>query len=293
MDEAVYALLGGVLFGLFYALLACGLNLTFGMQRVVNVAHGDVAMLGAFCAWEFYYSFHINPLYAIPAVVLPAGAGGYLLYRLLSGRLRRGDDAELLSLIVFFGISQALEAIETFGFGNTQRLLPEQVLASKPVHFLGQTYPGAWWIAAAISIPGLAAFLAYLYHTKLGRATRAISADRDEAAAVGINVEHVSATSFGLGQALAAVAGVLSIFMIGGANPSGGLNVTLTAFAIILLGGLSSPFGAIAGGVIYGVLAQFATQYAPSWSATVPYVVLLVIVVARPAGILGRSARHA
>lgn len=289
----VYAIISGILFGIFYAFFAVGLNLVFGVQRIVNLAHGDVVMLGAFGAWELYHTLHWSPLFAVVFAMIPAIILGYGLFYLLSGRLAKAVDPEMLSLILFFGISQVIEALATLGFGINQRSLAATTIGSHPVKFLSQQYPVTWWVVAGVSIPVLVVFLLYLYRTKLGRATRAIMADPSESATVGIYVKRVSSISFGIGMALAAGAGALSIFMFGGVNPGEGVSITVTAFAIVVIGSLGNPFGAIVGGLVYGVVFELAQVYATSWANLVPYVLLLLVMLVKPSGILGKGARYA
>lgn len=288
-----YAIVSGILFGIFYAFFAVGLNLVFGVQRIVNLAHGDVVMLGAFGTWELYHTLHWNPLFAVIFTVPPAIVAGFILYYGLAGRLAKSFDPEMVSLILFFGISQVIEAVTTLVASNNQRSLPDTTIASHPVRFLSHSYPVSLWAVAAISAPALLLLVAYLYRTRLGRATRAIMADPAEAASVGINVKKVSSISFGVGIALAAASGSLSIFMFGGVNPNEGVAITVTAFAIIVIGSLGNPVGTIVGGLIYGVIFEITQVYATSWANLVPYVLLLLVMLIKPSGILGKGTRYA
>ncbi|MDA8393269.1 MAG: branched-chain amino acid ABC transporter permease [Actinomycetota bacterium] len=288
-----YALVSGLLFGVFYALLASGLNLAFGMQRIVNLAHGDVVMLGGFGAWELYYGFGVPPLVTLLIVVPLAVAAGFLLFQAVTPRLSRSDDPEMLSLVLFFGISQTIEAAAALTLSNNQRSLPSSSLAGHPMTIAGQTYPGTLVVSAIVSLPILAALFLYLYRSPLGRATRAVMADPQEAAAVGIAVKRVSSLSFGVSLALAAMAGVLGIFLFGGASPSEGVGLTVISFAVIVLGSLGNPLGTLVGGVVYGIAYELTQTYLSSWADLVPYVLLLVVMLTRPSGLLGRSARRA
>lgn len=289
-----YSIIAGLLFGIFYALMAVGLNVVFGVQRIVNLAHGDVVMLGGFAAWEVYYGLHWSPLAAIAIAIPLAVAVGYVVFLAIAPRLGRSSDPEMLSLVLFFGISQAFEALATLGFGADQRGLPNSALGgSAPIAILGQRVPSAWVISAAVALPLLAALFIYLYRTPLGTATRAVMANEEEAAAVGIAVRRVSALSFGIGLAMAAAAGVLGIFMFAGVDPAEGANLTVISFAIIVLGSLGNPVGTVAGGVIYGVAYELAQTYLAGWADLVPYVMLLAVILTRPSGLLGRSNRYA
>ncbi len=288
-----YAIVAGVLFGLFYSFLSIGLNLVFGVQRIVNLAHGDVIMIGGFASWELYYTYHMNPLISVVVVIPPTVLVGYIIYRLVVGPLSKAKDPEMLSLILFFGVSQILEALVTIFLGNNQRSIPDSSLISKPIQFLGQSYPGVWWIVAGASIPMMGLILLYLYKTKLGTATRAIMADSVEAAAVGIDVRKVSAITFGVGLGITASVGAIAPFMLGGVDPSEGVNLTILAFAVIVIGSLGNMSGTIVGGVIFGLALELTQLYIPSWSSLIPYALLLLVLLVKPSGVLGRRMRSA
>ncbi len=288
-----YAVVAGVLFGIFYAYLAIGLNLIFGVLRVVNLAHGDLVMLGSYLAFELYYAWHWNPLLAIGVAIIPALLVGGALYLGVAPRLARAADAEMMSLVLFFGISQIIEALATFGFGNNQRSINSTAFSPHPVSLLGQSYPATWVVAAIASVPVLLILFGYLTRTKLGRATRAVMASAEEAAAVGINVRRISALTFGIGVALAVGAGSLAIFMLGGVSPTEGVSITVVSFAVIVIGGLGNTLGTVVGGLVFGLASQLTLTFQPNWAALVPYVLLLAVVLIRPSGILSRAQRLA
>ena len=305
----VYSLLAGFLFGLYFSLIGLGLNLVFGVMRIVNLAHGDFLMLGAFVAYWVFTLFSINPVpsvfisFAIFAVV------GIPLYYLLVPRLLRGKDPEMLSFILFFGLSQVIEAVATISFGTSERSIPGgelgQAMASVesfflgtavdngPVEIFGQTFPAAWIVSGFAS--GLAVLFVYLYlyRTRIGYLTRAVMVNREEALATGINVHRVSAIAFGVGLGLAALSGVFAPFMLGSITPAMGVDVTVTSFAVIVIGSLGRPLGTVLGGLIYGVSYMLMQSYYSSWANLLPYVLLVAILLVRPSGLLGRQVRRA
>ena len=305
----VYSLLAGFLFGLYFSLIGLGLNLVFGVMRIVNLAHGDFLMLGAFVAYWLFTLFSINPVpsvfisFAIFAVV------GIPLYYLLVPRLLRGKDPEMLSFILFFGLSQVIEAVATISFGTSERSIPGgelgQAMASVesfflgtavdngPVEIFGQTFPAAWIVSGFAS--GLAVLFVYLYlyRTRIGYLTRAVMVNREEALATGINVHRVSAIAFGVGLGLAALSGVFAPFMLGSITPAMGVDVTVTSFAVIVIGSLGRPLGTVLGGLIYGVSYMLMQSYYSSWANLLPYVLLVAILLVRPSGLLGRQVRRA
>lgn len=305
----VYAIVAGILFGLYFSLAGIGLNLVFGVMRIVNLAHGDFLMLGAFVAFGIYTGYKLDPLTAIPVALVLFGILGFLLYWVLVPRLQRARDPEMLSFILFFGFSQVIEAITTIMFGTSERSIPSRELASSlgqlrvaifggkpsggPYIFFGQAFPAPWVIAATVSVIAIGFVYVYLYHTRIGTLTRAVMSRRDEAVATGINVDRVSAIAFGIGLGLAAVAGVFAPFMFGSFTPAFGVEATVMSFVVVVLGSLGNPLGTALGGVFYGVSYMFVQTYLSSWADLLPYVLLIGVLLLRPNGILGRRVRVA
>ena len=305
----LYSVLAGVLFGLYFSLIGLGLNLVFGVMRIVNLAHGDFLMLGAFLAFWLFALFAVNPIPVLPIAFAVFVAVGLPLYYLLVPRLLKAKDPEMLSFILFFGLSQVIEAVTTIAFGTSERSIPGDQLGravaavervfvgheveNGPVEILGQTFPAAW-VASGIA-SGCAVLLVYLYlyRTRVGYLTRAVMDNREEAIATGINVHRISALAFGIGIGLAAIAGVFAPFMLGSITPAMGGEVTVTAFAVIIIGSLGNPLGTVLGGVIYGVSYMLMQSYYSSWANLLPYVLLIAILLVRPSGLLGRQVRRA
>jgi len=293
MELFFYALISGTLFGMFFALVGIGLNLIFGVMRMVNLAHGDFVMLGAFGAWLIFSKLNINPLWAIPVEILVFMILGFLIYYAFVPRLSKSKDPEMMSFILFFGVSQVIEALVIFAFGNNQKSIPFSTLGQGSVSILSQSIPFAWLISSIISFIMIGLVYYYLYHTRMGYATRAIMSSSDEASSVGINVSKISAIAMGIGLSLAAVAGVLAPFMIGAIDPSIGASITTTSFAIVVIGSLGNPIGTILGGIIYGIAMMFMQTYLASWTNLVPYVILILILLVKPSGLLGKKVRNA
>jgi branched-chain amino acid transport system permease protein len=307
----VYALVAGILFGLYFSLVGIGLNLVFGVMRIVNLAHGDFLMLGAFVAFGIVTMTGMDPLVAVPVAFVVFLLVGVLLYKILVPRLQNSVNPEMLSIILFFGLSQVIEAVMTIFFGTSERSLPSDALGGifttarlkmfggnageggGPIEIFGQSFPASWVIAAGTSLVAIALVYVYLYRTRLGTLTRAVMSRRDEALATGIDVDRVSAVAFGIGLGLAAVAGVFAPFMFGSVTPAFGADATVTSFAVVVLGSLGNPLGTALGGVIYGLCYMLVQTYLSSWADLLPYVLLIFILLLRPSGLLGRQVRVA
>lgn len=294
MNLLAYSLISGVLYGMFFALIGLGLNLIFGVMRIVNLAHGDFLMLGAYAALLLFALLDLSPLAALPIIAIFFFVLGGVVYFLTVPRLLHAEDPELMSFVLFFGVSQFLEAIIALTFGNGQRSLPDSAFGSQPIAILGQAIPQSWIYTAAISALAIFVVFAYLRWTSLGYATRAVMSDRGEAANVGINVSKISAINFGIGIALAAIPGCFSSYIVGSITPSMGIELTVTAFAVVIMGSLGRPLGTVLGGVIYGLAIALMQTYLPSWSNMLPNALVIVIMLFRPYGLLGhRELRHA
>ena len=285
-----YALISGVLFGLFYGFVGIGLNLLFGVMRLVNLAHGDIVVFGGYLAYSLSSLAHISPLWAIPISVPASFVFGFVLYQVTVPRLKRSADTETASLILFFGLSQALEAVATMVYGSNEVTLPE---LGGPVSIFGQDYSLSVVVAAAISLPALLVLYLYLYRTRLGLGTRAVMSDEQEASASGVRVRLVATSAFMIGIAFAGASGALAAFMLGGIDPTSGSGLTIVAFTVIVVGSLGNPLGTAVGGLLYGLASSLTQAYATEWTGMVPYALLLAVVLLRPSGLFARRARVA
>ena len=275
-------------------------------MRIVNLAHGDFLMLGAFLAFWLFTLFAINPISAIPIVFVLFAVVGLPLYYLLVPRLLKARDPEMLSFILFFGLSQVIEAVTTIAFGTSERSIPGVQLgiviaAAKgffvghkvdngPIEIFGQTFPAAWAASGVVSGIAVLFVYLYLYRTRLGYLTRAVMVNREEAIATGINVHHVSAVAFGIGLGLAAVAGVFAPFMLGSITPAMGVEVTVTSFTVIVIGSLGNPLGTVLGGLVYGISYMFMQSYYSSWANLLPFLLLIAILLVRPERAPGKAS---
>ena len=289
----LHAILSGLIFGLYFTLVGLGLNLVFGVMRIVNLAHGDVLMLGAFAAATLFTTLGLHPLVA--ALIVPAAFFliGLPFYALVVPRLLAARDSEMLSIILFFGVSQMIEACATLAFGANERSLPGRLLGIGPLSFLGTSLPKSWLVSAAVSLAAVLLIFLYLYRTRLGTLTRAVMVNREEALATGIDVHRVSAIAFGIGLALASLAGVFAPFMLGSVKPSIGADLNITAFAVIVVGTLGNPLGSVLGGIVYGVSLMLMQTYLSSWANLLPNLLLIAVLLIRPTGLLGRRVRLA
>ncbi|MGH6989552.1 MAG: branched-chain amino acid ABC transporter permease, partial [Stellaceae bacterium] len=177
MSLLEYALVGGILYGIFFALVGIGLNLIFGVMRIINLAHGQFVLLGGYGAYLLVQHLSLNPIFGIPLAAVGATAIGLPLYYAVVPRLQASRDPEMLSFILFFGVAQLLDAAMIFVFGADQRSLPGAALGGGNIGVLGQEFPDSWWVAAAVSVLAIVGLYLYFTRTRLGYATRAIMAN--------------------------------------------------------------------------------------------------------------------
>ncbi len=286
------ALVNGLIVGFLYGLIGIGLNIIFGVLRVVNFAHGEFVMLGAYFAYILMHVLGINPLLAVPLSLALFGLLGYALYYVIIARLARSDDPETASLLVTYGLSIALGAGMLLWFGAESTSLD---YAFEPSFImLGPiVIPSMRILALLVVLVMVAALFWFQYRTLIGKALRAITMNRDAIRIVGVDVDQLSALAFGLGLGLAAVAGVLTALIFPAFSPFAGESYTLIGFIVIVLGGLGHPVGALLASILFGVTEQvMAVYFNASIALIIGFLVAVLVIYWRPAGLFGRVAQR-
>jgi branched-chain amino acid transport system permease protein len=278
------SLVSGILTGSLYAMIGVGLTIIFGVMRIINVAHGEMVMLGMFGAFWSYTLWHIDPFVSALLWVPLMFLAGVLVYRYLLKPIVAGD--ELNSLLYTAGLSLLIANLALFAWTGDYRTL-NLPYALEPLRPFGITVPTPLAIAFAMAAMITSALYWFLSRTDTGRAVRAASQDREAAALMGINVDRINMITFGLGTALAAAAGVLlvpSLYLF----PSVGEILLVKCFVIVVLGGLGSIPGAIAGGVLLGLVESFGAVYVSvAYKDAIGFVIFLSVLLFRPQGLFG------
>ncbi len=283
----VNAIVQGVLVGGLYALFACGLSLIFGVMRLVNIAHGDLIVLASFVGLAVAEGLGLHPLLCI-VIVIPIMFGvGYALQR---GLLNMTLGADILPpLLVTFGLSIIIQnaLLEVFS-ANTRKLSGGsiEVESLKIVEGLNVGVMPVIVFASAVAVIGGLQLL--LFRTPLGSAFRATSDDPETARLMGIDNRHIFALAMALSLAVVAVAGIF-LGMRANFDPSIGPARLLFAFEAVIIGGLGSLWGTLAGGVILGVSQAIGAQIDPGWQILAGHIAFLVILVVRPRGLFPRA----
>jgi branched-chain amino acid transport system permease protein len=285
----VQTLILGLLIGALYALMASGLSLIFGVMRVINIAHGALAIVAAFLTWTLWNTFGLDPLFAIPIVVVLMFGLGLVLYQVAVRHVRSSHVS--MTVLVTFGIALVLEGVMGFVWGNTSHLVrvpyAEQSLRLGPLYI-----PVAYLIAAAAAVVVLIALWLVLHHTWLGRAIRAASSNESAALLVGVGVAGVAALTFAIGVATLGAGGAM-ISTIYPFLPGTHYQWIARLLAIVVLGGLGSLPGAVIGALVMGVAEALATAYiGAAWPVVVPFLIIFLVLLIRPQGIMGTRLRE-
>jgi branched-chain amino acid transport system permease protein len=280
------AVLQGVLLGGLYALVAAGLSLIFGVMRLVNIAHGDLIVLASYIAYAVIAATGLHPLLALLIVIPLMAAIGYGLQSLVLNRTV-GPDI-LPPLLVTFGLSVIIQngLLEVFSADSRK-------LQAGPIETVAVALPGGLAVGVlpvlmfALAVAVIGGLQLVFYRTELGRAFRATSDDPEVAQLMGINHAHLFALAMALALAVCGVAGVL-MGIRGIFDPSIGPPRLLFAFEAVIIGGLGSLWGTLAGGILLGVAQGVGAAIDPGWQILMGHLMFLLVLVLRPQGLFAR-----
>jgi branched-chain amino acid transport system permease protein len=281
----------GLLLGGTYALMAMGLQLQYGVARIMNLASGEALVCGAFGAVWFFTAYRLSPLYMLAIVAPAAFAVNWAIYRFmilpLVRRAKNQGQLEVDSILATFGLSFVAIGILLAMFGG--EFLAYSYLA-EPINIFGQPYALNRIAAFLCSVVLCAALYFWLHHTRAGLTLRAVSVNPSAAGLVSINVDRTSALAFALGGAVSASGGaLLSMFLT--FDASAGVIFTLKALIIVIMGGVSDIRGAIVASFILGLTeTAVATYVDPGLTLAAAYVLFIVILLVRPEGLFGRRS---
>ena len=284
----------GLLLGGIYALIAMGLSLQYGVARVLNLAHGEFIMVGAFATLALYATFGINPLVSLVIVGPGVFIIGFILHRTLFRSLQKSSASlpafEGRSLLATFGLLFIIQYAAKLGWGGYPRgYHHELVLLDLPrqVTFWGATFATSRLVALLFAVVIGLAFYLFLARTRQGKAIRAAAQDPATAGLMGVNINWVLALCFGLGALMAGVAGAL-YSMCFSIYTTMGLEYTLIAIIVVVLGGLGSIPGSFIGGFTLGIIAKILDWNEPVLSVPAFYLIFIILLLVRPKGILGK-----
>jgi len=291
MDKAtiIWVIGSGLLNGGVYALAAMGLSIQYGVARVLNLSHGEFIMVAAWLTFTFYTGFDINPLASV-AITAPLFLGiGFLLHRTVFTTLRKRAPSpaafEGNSLLVAFGLLYVVQNIALLIWKGVPR---QYTWLSSGVDIGGVRFTLNNVIALAVAVALGVGFYVFVNRSRLGKAIRAAAQDPATAELMGININLVLPLCFGLGALLAGVAGLL-LSMCYPISTFMGIGYTVIALIVVALGGMGSIPGSFLGGFILGIIGSIVVQFESSLSFVAFYALLMILLVARPKGILGKN----
>lgn len=288
--EWIQQLVNGISLGSIYALIALGYTMVYGIIKLINFAHGDVFMLGAFIGFYAIVRWDMHFILAILIAMTLCAMIGVIIERVAYKRLR--NSTRIAALITAIGVSLLIEYTVIFFRGASPEAYPN-VIPNKYIEVFGAQISIQALLILGISVT-LMVLLQFIVHkTKIGKAMRAVSHDADAARLMGINVDNTISATFAIGSALAGAAGVIFGIYYTRIEPLMGVLPGLKAFVAAVLGGIGIIPGAMVGGMVLGVVEVIVSALGYSlWRDAAAFVILILILILRPAGIFGKNTRE-
>ena len=287
MSELIQALLNGLTLGSIYALIALGYTMVYGIAKMLNFAHGDIIMVGAYSVIVTVMQLKLHPILAIVISILVCAVLGVAIEFLAYRPLRQSPP--LAVLITAIGVSYFLQNIALLLFKSEQKAMPK--LIDLPEIRIGEfTLDGVTLLMLAVTAVIMVALTLFINKTKIGKAMRAVSEDKEAAGLMGISVNRTITITFAIGSALAAVASIFYGASYVYIRPTTGSMPGIKAFVAAVFGGIGSIPGAFIGGVLLGVIEILSKAYISSQlSDAIVFSVLIIVLLVKPTGILGKK----
>lgn len=291
MIQFLQQMINGLSLGSIYALIALGYTMVYGIIKLINFAHGDIYMLGAFTAFYATTFFHLNFFVALIIAMLLCGVLGVVIERIAYKPLRHAT--RITALITAMGVSYVLEYTMQYFAGSDVKTFPTDLLENTAFSLGGVRITMMQIYIFVITIVLMIILTYIVSKTKMGRAMRAVSVDEDAAKLMGINVDTTISFTFFLGSCLAGVAGVLVGVYYNSINPLMGMTPGLKAFIAAVFGGIGNIPGAMIGGLFIGIAETLVTAYGSSlYKDAIVYVILILVLILKPDGLLGKNVKE-
>lgn len=288
MTQFLQQLVNGLSLGSIYALIALGYTMVYGIIKLINFAHGDIYMLGAFTAFYATTVFHLNFFLALIVAMVLCGVLGVLIERIAYKPLRHAT--RITALITAMGVSYILEYTTQYFAGSEVKTFPEDVLNNAVFQIGGIQISQQQIYIIAVTLILMLALTYIVGRTRMGRAMRAVSVDEKAAELMGISVDRTISFTFLLGSVLAGAAGVLVGVYYNSINPLMGMVPGLKAFIAAVFGGIGIIPGAMVGGYFIGIVEVLVSGYGNSmYRDAVVFAILILILILKPAGLLGKN----
>ncbi len=282
----IQQLINGLNLGSIYALMALGYTMVYGIAKMLNFAHGDIIMVGAYTLSLVMTNLGMPPIVAILASVVVCSVLGVTIEKIAYKPLRNASP--LTVLITAIGVSYFLQSVALLLFGSNKRKV-ESAIAIKGITLGPIELTGESVVTLGVTILIMIGLTLFINKTKLGKAMLAVSEDKGAAQLMGIDVNRTISITFAIGSALAAVAGVLFVSSYGFVGPYTGALPGIKAFVAAVLGGIGSVPGAMLGGVLLGIIESLSKAYiSTNLSDAIVFGVLIIVLLVKPSGLLGK-----
>lgn len=293
MELFIRQIINGLSTGSIYALIAVGYTMVYGIIKLINFAHGEVMMFGAYFAFLFAYSFNIFDLPFIVIVLLSmsfAALMGILIERLAYKKLRKAP--RISALITAIGMSLFLQNFALLIWGSNKRKM-EPLVSIEPVSIFGFEFSRLTLVTIGLSVGFMIILRIFIHTTKPGKAMRAVSQDKEAAQLMGINVNTIISLTFAIGSAMGALGGIFYAMTYGQVYPTMGVMPGLKAFIAAVFGGIGNITGAMIGGYLIGIIENLTKAYTTGeWTDAIAFALLIIILLFKPTGILGKNRKE-
>ncbi|MBS5046783.1 MAG: branched-chain amino acid ABC transporter permease [Firmicutes bacterium] len=287
MDKLIQTLISGLSLGSIYALIALGYTMVYGIAKMLNFAHGDIIMVGAYAVITAVFTMGLPPFIAILISIALCALLGIVIEFLAYRPLRQAQP--LAVLITAIGVSYLLQNLALLIYGSEQKAFPT-IVALPTVHIGGVYIDGITLATLVVTAVIMVALSLFINKTRMGKAMRAVSEDKEAAELMGISVNRTITVTFAIGSALAGVAAIFYGAAYTYIRPTTGAMPGIKAFTAAVFGGIGSIPGAMLGGILLGVIEQLSKTYISTlWADAIVFGVLVVVLVVKPTGLLGKK----
>ena len=287
MDKLIQTLISGLSLGSIYALIALGYTMVYGIAKMLNFAHGDIIMVGAYAVITAVFTMGLPPFIAILISIALCALLGIVIEFLAYRPLRQAQP--LAVLITAIGVSYLLQNLALLIYGSEQKAFPT-IVALPTVHIGGVYIDGITLATLVVTAVIMVALSLFINKTRMGKAMRAVSEDKEAAELMGISVNRTITVTFAIGSALAGVAAIFYGAAYTYIRPTTGAMPGIKAFTAAVFGGIGSIPGAMIGGILLGVIEQLSKTYISTlWADAIVFGVLVVVLVVKPTGLLGKK----
>ena len=287
MDKLIQTLISGLSLGSIYALIALGYTMVYGIAKMLNFAHGDIIMVGAYAVITAVFTMGLPPFIAILISIALCALLGIVIEFLAYRPLRQAQP--LAVLITAIGVSYLLQNLALLIYGSEQKAFPT-IVALPTVHIGGVYIDGITLATLVVTAVIMVALSLFINKTRMGKAMRAVSEDKEAAELMGISVNRTITVTFAIGSALAGVAAIFYGAAYTYIRPTTGAMPGIKAFTAAVFGGIGSIPGAMLGGILLGVIEQLSKTYISTlWADAIVFGVLVIVLVVKPTGLLGKK----